>query len=62
MRAMRAGSVGNKAVPVGEQAEYTRVVKSADGKTWSITAAVAQDGQLIGFSIRPASADSTPKK
>jgi murein DD-endopeptidase MepM/ murein hydrolase activator NlpD len=55
LSALRAGSVGDGAKVVDEQLAVTttKVVKSASGQTFSITATVAADGTLVGFLIRP---------
>jgi hypothetical protein len=55
MNALRAGSVGEKAVQVDEQSTTvtTRIVKAATGQTFAITATVTADGKLVGFLIQP---------
>ena len=56
LKALRAGSVGEAAKVVDEKlsAVTTKIVKSADGQTFSIAATVAADGTLVGFFIQPA--------
>src|SRR4029078_595833 len=51
LKALRAGSVGEAAKGVGAKhpAVTTKIVKSAAGQTFSITATVTADGTLVGF-------------
>jgi Peptidase family M23 len=55
MAALRSSSVGDAATTVDTSIAVvtTRVVKSADGRTFAITATVTADGKLIGFLIQP---------
>ena len=56
LKALRAGSVGEAAKAVDEKLSVatTKIVKSATGQTFAITATVTADGKLIGFFIQPA--------
>ncbi|HEY2826098.1 MAG TPA: M23 family metallopeptidase [Pirellulales bacterium] len=56
MQTLRANTIGENATVADEQVAvtYARMVKSAKGQTWSITASVSGSGQLVGFLIRPA--------
>ena len=57
MAALRDQSVGDGAKSAGEEISVTcsRRVKSASGQAFAITAQVAPNGQLVLFSIQPAS-------
>ncbi len=57
MKSIRASTIGDHAAMSDEQLSivYTRLVKSAAGQTFSVTATVTGDGQLSGFLIQPAS-------
>jgi hypothetical protein len=56
MQKIRAGTVGDHPQLADEQiaVTYKRLVKSANGQTWAVTATVAPSGELAGFLIAPA--------